>query len=77
MAKMAPKLTERSKNNRNVPRCIVPRYNYARMSAVRASRIVRTRYFNENWLRPRLLSTASPEVLGSRITRGARARARA
>jgi len=32
-------------------RCIVSRYNYARMSAVRASRIVRTRYFNENWLR--------------------------
>lgn len=31
-------------------RCIVSRYNYARMSAVRASRIVRTRYFNENWL---------------------------
>lgn len=31
-------------------RCIVSRYNYARMSLVRASRIVRTRYFNENWL---------------------------
>lgn len=31
-------------------RSIVSRYNYARVSAVRASRIVRTRYFNENWL---------------------------
>lgn len=46
-------------------RCIVPRYNYARMSAVRASRIVRTRYFNENWLQlaaTRLLSTVRPTL---------------
>lgn len=57
-------------------RCIVSRYNYARASAVRASRIIRTRYFNENW--PQLAAitlivVGSPEVLGSRITVRARA----
>lgn len=74
---MAPKLTERNKNNRNVPRCIVSRYNYARMSAVRASRIVRTRYFNENWLQlaaTTLIVDGSPEEFLALESRYARAR---
>jgi len=58
-------------------RCIVSRYNYARMSVVRASRIVRTRYFNENWLQfaATTLIVDGPKFLALE-SRCARARAR-
>lgn len=72
---MASKLTERNKNNRNVPLHRFP----VIITRVRASRIVRTRYFNENWLQlaaTTLIVDGSPEEFLALESRCARARCR-